>query len=315
MVNYFKSRINQLTIVNYEGGYKKMSELVTWGVKMSEELKEKIGGLLKESGLQGKEFIEYLATLYENNQIKQNQPLMTQDFEEMETLTRRILSVFNNVGERVTTTLKDREEQLHGKLSQQQEISNMLHVKVKEQDQELEELRGSNELLRQQVEEAIDEKINIKSDFITKVDQLMELMVSNKALIEEYKSKNDTLTGLLDEYKQYREQIKVISVEMAKEQEEHKETKEALRILQQKADHLDEQTKEIKEKHKSEQQALKDKMAIECEKESLKKDRDYQNMIQSIRDEYNTKVKSLLDEIESVRGDGSKPEKVTKKKS
>jgi chromosome segregation ATPase len=292
-----------------------MSELVTWGVKMSEDLKEKIGGLLKESGLQGKEFIEYLATLYENNQIKQNQPLMTQDFEEIETLTRRILSVFNNVGERVTTTLKDREEQHHGKLSQQQEILNMLHAKVKEQDQELEELKSSNDILRQQAEEAIDEKVNFKSDYITKVNQLTELMDSNKALIEEYKSKNDTLTGLLDEYKQYREQIKVISVEMEKEQGDHKATKEELRILQQKADHLEEQAKEIKEKHKGDQQALKDKMAIECEKESLKKDRDYQNMIQSIREEYNTKVKSLLDEIENVRDDGSKLEKVTKKKS
>lgn len=293
-----------------------MSELVTWGVKMPEELKNKMGEMLRESGLQGKEFVEHLATLYESSNIKQNQPLLTQDLEEVETITRRLINVFIGMGERVSITLKDKDEQYNSKINQQQEISNMLHGKVKEQEQEIVSLNGSNEHLRQVAEEAEDEKSNLKSEYEIKFNQLTELLESHKALIEEYKSKNDTLTGLLDEYKEYKENVKGLMSEIQKEQDEHRKTRDSLSQLQQKANHLEDLAKETKEKNKEELQGVKDKLAIEHEKESLKKDREYQNMIQSIREEYNTKVKVLLDELEGTK-EISKPEKgkaTTKKK-
>jgi chromosome segregation ATPase len=290
-----------------------MSELVTWGVKMPEELKSKMSELLRESGLQGKEFMEHLATLYESSNIKQNQPLITQDLEEVEAITRRLINIFTGMGERVTITLKDRDEQYNSKLNQQQEILSMLHGKVKEQEQEIISLKTSNENLKQESEEATEEKNNIKSDYATKVNQLTDLLDSNKALIEEYKSKNDTLTGLLDEYKEYKEKVKELMLEIQKEHAAHTITKDYLNQAQYKTEHLEEQAKEVKEKHKEEIQAVKDKLAIEHEKESLKKDREYQTMIQTIREEYNTKVKGLLDEIEVSRG-GAKAEKETKKK-
>jgi chromosome segregation ATPase len=289
-----------------------MSELVTWGVKMPEELKDKMSGLLKESGMPGKEFVEYLSTLYESSNMKQNQPLLTQDMAEVETITRRLLSIFTNIGERVTITLKDREDQHNAKLNQQQEILNMLHNKIKEQEEEINELKASNEHLRQIADESTQEKINTINESTTKAQQLNDLLESNKALIEEYKSKNDTLTGLLDEYKEYKEKVKYLSDEVQKEQESHRETRGSLSQLQQKIEHLEHQTKESKEKYKEELQALKDKLNIECEKESLKKDREYQNTIQSIREEYNTKVKALLDGLEVAKGN-TKPEKKTKK--
>jgi DNA repair exonuclease SbcCD ATPase subunit len=289
-----------------------MSELVTWGVKMPEDLKEKISGLLKESGLQGKEFVECLVALYESSNMKQNQPLLTQDLEEVETIARRLLSIFTNIGERVTVTLRDREDQYNSKFNQQHEISNMLHGKVKDLEQEINDLKGSNDHLRQVAEEVTKEKVTLKNDYVTNISQLTELLESNKALIEEYKSKNDTLAGLIDEYNDYKEKVKGLTVEIHMEQEVHRVTKESLSLMQSKAGHLEQQVKEIKEKHKEELQTLKDKLNIECEKESLKKDREYQNMIQSIREEYNTKVKLLLDEIENIRG--SEMDKGSKKK-
>jgi hypothetical protein len=127
-------------------------------------------------------------------------------------------------------------------------------------------------------------------------------------------TQNVTLTGLLDEYKEYKEKVKYLSDEVLKEQEAHRGTRESLSRLQQKTENFEHQAKETKEKHKEELQALKDKLIIECEKESLKKDWEYQNMIQSIREEYNTKVKALLDEKEVARGK-TKPEKGAKKNS
>lgn len=292
-----------------------MSELVTWGVKMPEELKDKMGEMLRDSGMQGKDFIEYLSTLYDSKMAKEKQPLLTQDIEEVETITRRILNIFVNVNERLSITMKDKDGQYESKLDQQQGIMNMLHVKVKEQENEIIGLRESNEQFKKVADEVNSDRVNLENNFVTQVNRLTELLESNKALIEEYRSKNDTLTGLLDEYKQYKEENKEIIRAVEKEQVEHLKSKEVLRECQGKVVNLESRIEEMTVKHQSELTTLTDKLSIEHEKESLKKDRDYQNLIQSIRDEYNQRVKDLLDGRELNRNTDEKIEKGIKKKS
>jgi DNA repair exonuclease SbcCD ATPase subunit len=291
-----------------------MSDLVTWGVKVTEEQKDKMRELLTGSGMDGKDFVEYLSTLYESKMSKEKQPLLKQDIEEVETITRRLLNIFINVNERLSITMKDKDGQYQTKLDQQQGILNMLHDKIREQEVELLGLRESNEQFKKIADDVNDYKVNAENNFVTQVNRLTELLDSNKALMEEYRAKNENLTELVNEYKGYKEKNKDLIREVENEQSLHVKSREALKDCDVKVIKLEGWINEMTVKHSDELKTLKDKLSIEHEKELLKKDREYQNMIQSIRDEYNQKVKELLDGRESIRRTEEKADKGSKKK-
>jgi vacuolar-type H+-ATPase subunit C/Vma6 len=73
----------------------------TWGVKVSEDLKEKIAKALQDSDMSGKEFIEALLQTYEIQKIKESQPVIKADFDELQTLTSRINGIYANIAERI----------------------------------------------------------------------------------------------------------------------------------------------------------------------------------------------------------------------
>jgi len=163
---------------------------LTWSVKMPEELKEKVAEKLQESGLSGKEFMESLLNSYELQRVKEERPELLQDLQELEILTKRICSVYVNMGERITTVLSDKETiykmDLHDKCTEIESLKEnikVLSLENEEINNKLLQLENSKATLEK-------EKAEMEARVMNEIKQLSEINLTNKDLIDEYKQKN-----------------------------------------------------------------------------------------------------------------------------
>lgn len=270
------------------------TKLSTWGVKVTDEVRKKIRNALESSGLSGNEFIEDMVTLYQTNRMKEHQPILTQDISELETITRRILSMYVGLGERIKTVMDEKERQAHVKGEQDRETIYLLHDKIKKLEEENTQCVEAREQAEQEAQ-ALRERIRAMEDEYTlKVNGLTELLSTNRALIEEYKQKNDNLTGLLGEYKQYKEAHTAIQADVAAKEKELLALQQTYRASQHEIELLQTAMLDGRAKHKAELETVSDKFTFECDKRLLQAEKDYQSQLQSVREDYNRQIREFF---------------------
>ena len=289
------------------------AKLSTWGVKVSDDVREKLKNALDNSGLQGKDFMESLVSLYEAHILKDSQPIVAQEMGELEALTRRIMSMYVGLGERVKTLVDDKERQHQSAQEQDKETIRLLHGKIQELEEEKKDARETCVKLQQEADDLQKHKVNLEHDYITKVNGLTELQNSNRALIEEYKEKNDNLTGLIGEYKHYKDTMQAMKAEAEVREKEVGELQSKLDSTQHEIDALNAAMLAAEEKHRADRESLQDRLALDSEKHILKLEKEYQEHIQQVRDEYNQHVRDLLTQMQQAQEKMQQPqEKKTK---
>jgi DNA repair exonuclease SbcCD ATPase subunit len=168
---------------------------VTFGVKVTEEIKEKVQQMVEASGMKSKEWFETLVSLYEMEQLKQGAIDFSKDLSELEIHTNRINQLVANMVTRATHEKEAVLQQIEGIKTSKDEV-------IQTYQNELSEVKGQIEGYRQQAEQTD----KAYTEAAKHVQQLEETNENNKALIGEYKEKIDTLSSLVNEYKEYRDQ-------------------------------------------------------------------------------------------------------------
>lgn len=123
-------------------------------------------------------------------------PEIAQDIEGLEALTKQISDYYLNMGKRIEVIRKSKDMEF----AKETEIYK----------DKIETLKGENDNINEKFTSLHEVYNNISSDYDKLNKQLLQLQESlndKNLLVEEYKSKNDTLTGLLSEYKQYKTEI------------------------------------------------------------------------------------------------------------
>jgi chromosome segregation ATPase len=243
----------------------------TWGVKITEELKQKLTKLIEESGLTAKDFIEELVQVYEAQKTKEVVPAISSDIEEVQTLTKRLVDIYLNMGQKVLNLQKAKDEEYAKAIAQKDSLIASLQDKIAE-------LQEENKKFNAQIQELVNSQNELKS----KVDQLEEVNQKNNDLIAEYRQKIESLTGLVDEYKGFEKENKALRNEIDK-----------LKV------DLEAKDREIKE--------LKDSLAfdlkqanIEKEKTVLELKKHHQDEIQKLQDEYTAKIRALQEQVDKL---------------
>lgn len=150
------------------------------------------------------------------------------------------------------------------------------------------------------IKEAYNDTIAKNEDSLKRNIELAESNNTFKSLVEEYKSKNDTLTGLLGKYEKFPEQL-------AKAQTENLENISNLKEKNSSISNLTNEIKNLKNNKKIEidnliedhTQALESAVSKEnfnADKLLLSKDKDYQSIINKLNTDSNNKINSLLNE-------------------
>ncbi|MEF9960457.1 MAG: hypothetical protein RR776_10860 [Niameybacter sp.] len=80
---------------------------VTFGVKVTEDMKNELAELMKNTQLTGKEFMNLLLGAYKLEQQKQSDHMLVQDIDELQRLLQRIQMMYLNMSERVNLIVED----------------------------------------------------------------------------------------------------------------------------------------------------------------------------------------------------------------
>lgn len=300
---------------------------VTFGVKMPEELKKQIEDLMKDAGLRtGKDFMQSLVNNYVVERTKENIPDVAADLKELQTITQRTNDIYLNMGYRIENINKANQKECQDQLSKKDSIILDLQNKI-------ESINYQNTTL----EVTSKNIINENKEQLQRVNELTESNNNIKALIEEYKNKNDMLLGQLNKYEKYPEEIVSLKSEMVAYKDELFKARslnvtnesqltskdQTINNLKDKVSELLVSIDNLKTQGRDEIKKTKEESKIEVEKVvadttriinsemrekiiSLKEEQ--QKKIQSVQNEYVNKIneyqdkyKSLLDELEHFK--------------
>jgi len=175
-----------------------------------------------------------------------------------------------------------------------------------------------------------EEKLIILSNDNTSLkeqhNQLQESALDKLTIIKEYQGKNDTLAGILEEYKQYKIEVEQYKKSLSDIESKNIELNDSLKdkdftvnnlikdIVNLKEDHeksingLTKSQEQLKDKHIEDIQQLKDKASITMDKALLKLQKEQQEQLSQNQlrhneeiQEYQSKYKSLLEELEKKK--------------
>lgn len=167
----------------------------TFGVKVSEEMYEKVREVIESSGISSKEWFERAIALYEMNAIKQGSSDYTQDLTELEHHTTRMYELIVNMIQRSVHLKEHAVKDVADKLESKEAI--------------ITDLQQQNQQIKQEIAmktEGISEFEEQVKDLEGKLLANQTMLENNQALISEYKDKNDTLSGLVTKYQGYAEE-------------------------------------------------------------------------------------------------------------
>lgn len=273
----------------------------TYSVRIDEETKEKIGELVKKSGLNSKDFMTDLLQTYEINKTKEVVPLIEKDLDELQILTRRINSIYINVGERIDLISKDKDEQYKDLLAKKDNLIYTLQTKI-QGIEELNSIMNSDvQRLENELKDSKEENLNLENKYSQDINTYTEVNASNKALIQEYKNKIESLNKVIEENRQYKSAADKSQQELLNITTEMNSFKNTNIELTKEIEQLNSTLESLKAKSKEDLSELKEKLNFEKEKALLVLEKNHQDSIQKLHDEYNLKVKALLDEMESSR--------------
>ncbi|PMC34546.1 hypothetical protein CJ195_22290 [Bacillus sp. UMB0899] len=266
----------------------------TFGVKVSEELHDKVKEMIEASGHTSKEWFEKAVSLTEMNAIKQGATDYSQDISELEVHTTRIYELVSNMIQRSIYIKDHAVKEIAEKLDQKEAIINEYQNKATAATEEAKESKQEALALSKE-----------KEELLKQLEEVRTININNQSLIDEYKEKNDTLSGLVSKYQAFAEENERLKEEFSKEQARlQSQVKEITLQTHDQQDEIKELTQQLelmKNSHAIEVERLTERKEYEKDKAVLESERNFQEKLLKANEEYNEKIKELYNENSILR--------------
>jgi chromosome segregation ATPase len=275
----------------------------TFGVKVSEDLHDKVKSMIDSSGLSSKEWFEKAVALTEVQELKTGSPDYKQDLSELEIHTMRIYELVANMIQRSNYIKDDAVRDLNEKLNSRDFTISNLQGSVKEFQERLSEL-----------EEETKQNVADKEDLVNQLEGQRSINTNNQALIQEYKEKIDTLSSLVNQYKGYATENAELKESFAADKEsittefQQKESQLVSSVEELKAtvsgqqdqiEKLNQTNESLRINQENELTRLTESKDLEKERAVLEVERQYQEKLQEIHNQYNEKLARLYEKFET----------------
>lgn len=267
---------------------------VTFGVKVSPEVKERVSAMIEASGLKSKEWFESLLSLYEMQRLKEGTVDFAKDLSELEIHTNRIVQLVGNMVTRATHEKEAVLQQIEGIKASRDEV-------IIGYQQELAEVKGQIQQYREQAEDSA----KVKNEAEKRVIQLQEAAENHRDLIGQYKEKIDTLSGLVAEYRahseerhQLKETVQALGRQVEEQTAELVKHDKSLAMIEEK---YSSQITEMSTRHKEELTRLTERLEFEKERALLQLRTEYEGRIAKLREERADRIEALQAEINELR--------------
>lgn len=254
---------------------------VTFGVKVSEEMKNELSQLMKEHALSGKEFMSMLIASYKLDQAKAEAQLFESDLAELQQLIRRISGIFINMAEKSQLSYKEEQEALERVIQDQQS----------EKEKIIEEQLALKETLKE-----IKEREKVAQNKLQEKEKEVSV-VSKELEVQKTQLKNNLLLHqkFQEEVTRYKEQIKGyqrLEVEISERNEENTKLKNRMDemasetwFLQREIEKLQKEKEQLQERHATERQHLQAQFDLRLKNELLEQKIQLSEQVAQLKEE------------------------------
>lgn len=276
---------------------------VTFGVKVSEEMKNELSLLMKEHTLSGKEFMSMLLASYQLDKARENSSLYESDIVELQNLTKRIHSIFINMTEKSKLNYKEEQEALQKVIEAQKEEKEQLLQKNQQSEEIVKKLQL--DLNKQKEEEAAlkEEITKSKKAF----DILKKQSENNMLLHDKFKEEVELLKEQLNQYKRLDLEVQERNEEISKLKARNDETASEIWFLKREIEKLELEKEQLIEKHETEvksqekqQQLILTNKLLEQSLEFSKKIDELKEALNHEKEEKNKLEKAFYEKIERL---------------
>lgn len=266
----------------------------TFSVRISDELKEKFNNLAQNEGINNKEFMETMIKFYELNSVKEDNLNISEDINELQGLTNRMVDIFINSIERnkqkIIETTNVNKDVIRKKEDEIQSLK-MDMLKLKEENEKLKNLK--KELDKK------DERIKSLEDNLKKIKSFNDMLEEKNDILEEQLKE---ISMIKEEEEKRKEYINKLEKEIVTLNSSLKETsmildnkEEKLKVMQ---SQYENQLQELKIKNNDFIEMEKEKIALEFERKILKLEEDYKEKLNLRESELNSKIINLMEKRE-----------------
>lgn len=266
----------------------------TFSVRISDELKDKFNNLAIKEGINNKEFMETMIKFYELNSIKDDSLNISEDINELQALTNRMVDIFINSVERTKvkelelnnlnkefnskkeTEIEELKEEVN-KLKEENKKIKELNKEIEKRDEkikslnrDLDQLKGFNEMLEEknkEMEKAVFEVNSIKENEVKMKEFISNLEKDIMNLNSNIKEKDILLES----------------------------TKDKLNALE---DKYEKDIENLKSQNTSISQMEKEKLNLEFQRELLNLEQEYKEKLTLRENELNGKIMTLMEKRE-----------------
>lgn len=268
---------------------------VTFGVKVTEEMKNELSDLMKINDLSGKEFMTLLLSSYKMEQTKQENPLFANDLSELQILLQRIQNIYIHMNEKSKTVLAQNQKQFEEVLLGQKEENHSLDGRLKALEEKLELQKKENEKAVQEIE-ALKEK-NKK---IQEEAKESHLQAKNYLLLhEKFEQEIKTLKSELEHYIRLEGELEECHRDNTTLQNRNDELASEIWFLKREKEKLEEEKKQLLNTHQLElkNHLLEQKLALSEKIEALKEE----NI--KLQHEFNNRLQNLYEAAQNKTSD------------
>lgn len=286
-------------------------------LRLETEVKEELEQMI--SGFDGttNDFMKTLLEIYKTNKIIDKTSSSEADLKELNILTSRIYSIYNNIIERNNTGVDALQQEFSDRLQAKETEISELKAKSKEEvealKQKLEDLKLENSELkadcsnvgaeRNKIEKENQQLVELNNSYklnISKQEEeivrLQEVNTVNKKLTEKIEATQALLTD---------SQSKIFELEdKRKKLESEKEnlnklnstlSKEAVALKNEHNNKIDILNKQHKNETENLRKSIEDKKDFEKEKALMDQEKEFNNKIQALKEEFNKKLETAAD--------------------
>ncbi|MGL4338719.1 MAG: hypothetical protein ACRCST_17665 [Turicibacter sp.] len=265
-------------------------------VRIDETLKGKFIELAQENGINNKDLMEVLVTQYELSQMGDGSQQFSQDIDELQRITKRMMELYLHLMER--SQLKE------------VEIKNKESVLVKTKEEQIVKLQAEVESLLEkgkQMTTLKDEIKSVKAKWVTLSEENDNLKDMNQLL----KDKNKELLKSASEHKVKLDSFEAVMSQVNVLAATIEDQKVAIRESELKLDRVEAQKKAILEKSakdlnqleiKGEEQRLfeEQKQNLKLNEMKLALKEEYNEQLMEVKEEYMIKIAQLMNEKETL---------------
>lgn len=257
---------------------------VTFGVKVSEEMKNELSQLMKEHTLSGKEFMGMLLASYRLDKAKEETQFFESDIIELQNLTKRIYGIFLNMTEKSKISYKEELEALE-KVIKAQQIEKEEVVKAKEELEIILKEFKVRESDAQKREETLREKVSVAHK---EVDVLKKQLENNILLHQKFEKEVAELNNQLKNYERLEIEIKERNDENTKLKTRNDEIASEIWFLQREVEKLQKEKEQLIEKYEEDKQVVITQFDLKLKNALLNQQIEWQEKNSTLKEEVMT---------------------------